>query len=341
VARDSALVSDAEIARRDPEVHVLDVRDLRVSYQTPAGPVRAVNGVTFSLRQGERFGLVGESGSGKTTAALSLMRLLQESAVIEGGEVLLDGVDVLRLSEEEMRLARFAEIALIPQGAMNSLNPMMKVGEQLRDTIRAHRNGLSSGRSIDARIREVLQSVELDVGVIDSYPHELSGGMKQRVCIAMAILLNPKVIIADEPTSALDVVVQRQVMETLRKVQQELGASVILVGHDMGLMAQFVNRVGVMYGGKLVEVGPVRGIFKDPLHPYTQLLIKSLPNLQTKEDFRGIPGLTPSLLSPPPGCMFHPRCPQVMPRCSVETPVLAEVQTDRWVACHLYDRSQP
>jgi peptide/nickel transport system ATP-binding protein len=311
-----------------------------VSYRTPAGPVRAVNGITFFLRPGERFGLVGESGSGKTTAALSLMRLLQEPAAIEGGEVLLNGVDLLRLSEEQMRLARFADISLIPQGAMNSLNPMMKIGEQLRDTIRAHRNGLSSGGSggsADSRIKEVLGSVDLDPTVMAHYPHELSGGMKQRVCIAMAILLNPKVIIADEPTSALDVVVQRQVMETLRRVQEALGASVILVGHDMGLMAQFVDRVGVMYGGKLVEVGPVRGIFKDPLHPYTQLLIKSLPNLQRKEDFRGIPGLTPSLLSPPPGCMFHPRCPQVMQRCSVDIPALVEIKPERWVACHLYD----
>ena len=330
-------VLDRAPARAD---RVLDVRELRVSYRTPAGPVRAVNRVSFFLRPGERLGLVGESGSGKTTTALSLMRLLQESAVIEGGEVLLDGVDLLQLSEQEMRQARFADIALIPQGAMNSLNPMMKIGEQLRDTIRAHRQGRNGAINTDARIREVLESVELHPGVIDSYPHELSGGMKQRVCIAMAILLNPKVIIADEPTSALDVVVQRQVMETLRIVQQDLGASVILVGHDMGLMAQFVNRVGVMYGGKLVEVGPVRGIFKDPQHPYTQLLIKSLPNLQSKEDFRGIPGLTPSLLAPPPGCMFHPRCPQAMPRCSVEVPLLLEVQPDRAVACHLYDEAQ-
>jgi len=322
----------------DRGARVLDVRELRVSYFTAAGPVRAVNGVSFFLRPGERFGLVGESGSGKSTTALSLMRLLQESAVIEGGEVLLDGVDLLSLSDEDMRLSRFADIALIPQGAMNSLNPMMKVGEQLRDTIRAHPKSLVSGTSVDGRIREVLESVELNVGVMGGYPHELSGGMKQRVCIAMAILLHPKVIIADEPTSALDVVVQRQVMETLRQVQQSLGASVILVGHDMGLMAQFVNRIGVMYGGKLVEVGPVRGIFKDPQHPYTQLLINSLPNLETKEDFRGIPGLTPSLLAPPSGCMFHPRCPQVMERCSVDVPVLEEVKPDRWVACHLYDR---
>jgi oligopeptide/dipeptide ABC transporter ATP-binding protein len=316
---------------------VLDVRDLRVSYQTAAGPVRAVNGVSFFLRPGERLGLVGESGSGKTTTALGLMRLLQEPAVIDGGEVLLDGVDLLRLSEEEMRQTRFADIALIPQGAMNSLNPMMKVGEQLRDTIRAHQPPATARVSVEARIREGLESVELEPDVVASYPHELSGGMKQRVCIAMAILLNPRVIIADEPTSALDVVVQRQVMETLRRVQEAMGASVILVGHDMGLMAQFVDRIGVMYGGKLAEVGPVRGIFKDPLHPYTRLLIKSLPNLETKEDFRGIPGLTPSLLAPPPGCMFHPRCPQVMPRCSVDVPVLEEAEPERWVSCHLYD----
>jgi len=316
---------------------VLDVRDLRVSYHTAAGPVRAVNGVSFFLRAGERLGLVGESGSGKTTTALSLMRLLQESAVIEGGEVLLDGVDLLQLSEEGMRQARFADISLIPQGAMNSLNPMLKVGAQLRDTIRAHRRGSNSTGTSDIGSQDVLDSVELEARVMDSYPHELSGGMKQRVCIAMAILLNPKVIIADEPTSALDVVVQRQVMETLRRVQEGLGASVILVGHDMGLMAQFVDRIGVMYGGKLAEVGPVRGIFKDPLHPYTQLLIKSLPNLDAKEDFRGIPGLTPPLLAPPPGCMFHPRCPFAMPRCSLDVPVLEEVKPERWVSCHLYD----
>ena len=317
---------------------VLDVRNLQVSYHTPRGAVRAVNGVSFFLRPSERLGLVGESGSGKTTTALSLMRLIQAPAVIEGGEVWLDGKDLLSLDEDEMRRARFAEIALIPQGAMNSLNPVMKVGEQLRDTIKAHIEGESKA-NIDARIREVLESVDLRPAVMDAYPHELSGGMKQRVCIAMGILLSPKVIIADEPTSALDVVVQRQVMETLGRVQKDLGASVILVGHDMGLMAQFADRVGVMYGGKLIEVGPVREIFKDPLHPYTQLLIGSLPTLQTKELFKGIPGLTPSLLNPPPGCMFHPRCPKAMSHCSVEIPPLQEVKPDRWVACHLYDGS--
>jgi peptide/nickel transport system ATP-binding protein len=324
-------IQDHAVAAAD---RVLDVKNLRVSFHTPRGPIRAVNGVSFFLRRGERLGLVGESGSGKTTTALSLMRLIQSPAVIESGEVLLDGQDLLRLSDEEMRRARFAEIALIPQGAMNSLNPMMKVGEQLRDTIRAHRFAESKA-TLDTNIHAVLESVDLRADVMEAYPHELSGGMKQRVCIAMGILLHPKVIIADEPTSALDVVVQRQVMETLSRVQQELGAAVILVGHDMGLMAQFVNRIGVMYGGKLVEVGPVRDIFKDPLHPYTQLLIGSLPTLESKAIFKGIPGLTPSLLAPPSGCMFHPRCPKVMAHCSVEVPPLIEIKPDRWVACHL------
>lgn len=318
---------------------VLEVRNLQVVYHTPRGPVRAVNDVSFFLRPGERLGLVGESGSGKTTTALSLMRLHQPPAEIVGGQVLLDGKDLLSLSEEAMRRARSAEIALIPQGAMNSLNPVMKVGEQLRDTIRAHATDGNFRGNIDTRIHEVLESVNLPATVMEAYPHELSGGMKQRVCIAMGILLSPKVIVADEPTSALDVVVQRQVMETFGKVQDELGASVILVGHDMGLMAQFVDRIGVMYGGKLVEVGPVRDIFKDPLHPYTQLLIGSLPTLQSKELFRGIPGITPSLLNPPPGCMFHPRCPQAMAHCSVDVPDLVEIRPDRWVACHLYSES--
>lgn len=315
---------------------VLDVKDLRVSYHTARGPVRAVNGVSFFLKPRERLGLVGESGSGKSTTALSLMRLIHSPGVIEGGEILLDGTDLLRLSEEEMRRVRFADIALIPQGAMNSLNPVMKVGEQLRDTIRAHMT-TESKTTLDTRIQAVLESVDLQADVMEAFPHELSGGMKQRVCIAMSILLSPKVIIADEPTSALDVVVQRQVMETLGRVQNELGASVILVGHDMGLMAQFVDRIGVMYGGKLVEVGPVRDIFKDPLHPYTQLLIGSLPTLASKEMFKGIPGLTPSLLMPPPGCMFHPRCPQVMAHCSDEIPNLVEIKPERWVSCHLYN----
>jgi peptide/nickel transport system ATP-binding protein len=318
----------------EPTAAALNVRDLRVTYHTAAGPVRAVNGVSFFLRRGERFGLVGESGSGKTTTALSLMRLLQESADIEGGEVLLDGVDLLRLSEEEMRMARFADIALIPQGAMNSLNPMMKVGEQLRDTIRAHRKGSNSRLNVEVRIREVLASVELHTGVIGSYPHELSGGMKQRVCIAMAIALNPSLIIADEPTSALDVVVQRVVAQTLMDVKKRLNVSMILIGHDMGLQAQLVDRIAVMYAGNIAEITPAQAAFDAPLHPYTQLLIASIPSIKERKALHVTEGLTHDLRRPPPGCVFHLRCEHVADQCRAVVPLMREMRPGQHVACH-------
>ena len=316
---------------------VLQVKDLRVWYHTPRGPVKAVDGVSFGILPDERLGLVGESGSGKSTIALALMRLIRPPGKIQGGSVQLDGVDLLAVGEEQMRRLRLATIALVAQGAMNSLNPVIRVREQIVDAMRDHNEHLST-REASARVESLLDQVGLRPEVAERFPHELSGGMKQRVCIAIAICLRPKVILADEPTSALDVVVQRQVMETLRRVQEQLGASVLLVGHDMGLMAQFVNRLGVMYAGRLVEVSPVRDIFADPLHPYTRLLIASLPSLEEKGQFRGIPGLPPSLLERPTGCSFHPRCPYAMPRCSVQDPLLQEVSPDRWVACHLFDQ---
>lgn len=316
---------------------VLQVRDLRVYYHTPSGPVKAVDGVDFSLHKGERFGLVGESGSGKSTTAWAIMRMIKPPGVIESGTIQLADIQLGTLSETEIKHVRLAEIAMVPQGAMNSLNPVMRIGEQILDGMRWHRNGNSDPRMAE-RLPELLATVGLLPHVLRLYPHELSGGMKQRVCIAIAISVEPKVIIADEPTSALDVVVQRQIMQTLSNVQRRLGASILLVGHDMGLMAKFVDRVGVMYGGKLVEVGPVRDIFKDPKHPYTQLLISSLPSLDEKGVLRGIPGTPPSLLSPPPGCVFHPRCPKVMPMCSAEVPAQRGVGPHRSVACHLYEQ---
>ena len=316
---------------------VLQVEDLRVWYHTPRGPVKAVDGVSFGLLPEERLGLVGESGSGKSTIALALMRLIRPPGEIHSGSVRLDGVDLLAVGDEQMRRLRLATIALVAQGAMNSLNPVVRVREQIVDAMRDHDEHLSR-REANARVASLLDQVGLRPEVADRFPHELSGGMKQRVCIAIAICLRPKVILADEPTSALDVVVQRQVMETLRRVQEELGASVLLVGHDMGLMAQFVNRLGVMYAGRLVDVSPVREMFAAPLHPYTRLLIASLPSLEQKGSFRGIPGLPPSLLERPTGCAFHPRCPHAMPRCSVQDPLLTEVSPGRWVACHLYDQ---
>ncbi len=318
---------------------VLRVEDLRVQYATPRGPVKAVDGVTFDIRPGERFGLVGESGSGKTTTAFALMRLIEPPGEITGGKAILGGVNLLDLSDEEMRQARFAQIALIPQGAMNSLNPVMRIGQQLADTIKAHESS-SRERELEKRIGGLLESVGLSADIARMYPHELSGGMKQRACIAMAISLRPSVILADEPTSALDVVVQRQVLQTLRRVQEDLGASIIFVGHDMGLMAQFVDRIGVMYAGKLVEIGPVEELFTRPKHPYTQLLIGSLPNLDSKGGLRGIPGMPPSLLRPPGGCAFHPRCPMVLDHCPKVTPELRQDEPEHWVSCHLYGNDE-
>jgi oligopeptide/dipeptide ABC transporter ATP-binding protein len=319
---------------------ILSIRDLKVYYHTPRGPVKAVDGVSFDLAPQERFGLVGESGSGKTTIALALMRMIRPPGRIEGGSVQLEGLEVLEVSTEQMRRIRLAAIAMVAQGAMNSLNPVMRVRNQLLDGMYDHGIDLPR-RDANARVAELLRQVGLKPEVAQLYPHELSGGMKQRVCIAIAISLKPRVIIADEPTSALDVVVQKQVMDTLRAVQEDLGAAVILVGHDMGLMAQFVDRLGVMYAGEMAEISPIRDIFDEPLHPYTKLLIASLPSLEEKGVVKGIPGLPPSLLNRPPGCSFEPRCPFAMPHCKTITPLFAEARPNRWVACHLYPTSTP
>jgi peptide/nickel transport system ATP-binding protein len=319
---------------------VLNVSDLHVHFETNRGTVRAVDGVSFALQAGERLGLVGESGSGKSTIALALLRLIKSPGRIASGEVILDGRDITKIPEREMRKVRMGRIALIPQGAMNSLNPVARISQQLADGMRAHDAGLS-GSALDRRIEELLSSVGLRRDVAGKFPHELSGGMKQRVCIAMAISLRPAVIIADEPTSALDVVVQRQIMQTLAQVQEDLGAAVLLIGHDMGLMAQFVDRLGVMYGGKLMEVSPTRPVFANPLHPYTQLLIASLPSFEHLTDFVKTPGTPHSPLAPPPGCVFHPRCPRAFAPCPRIVPALRDVEPNQQVACLLYDQSWP
>jgi peptide/nickel transport system ATP-binding protein len=317
------------------EAAVLQVCDLRVYYDTPLGAVRAVDGVSFEVYQGEVLGLVGESGCGKTTAAMAVLRLVQPPGRIVGGQVFLNGVELTRLSEGELRRIRWRELALIPQGAMNSLNPVMKVRDQIADAIETH-EGKQPARELKERILQLLATVGLPARVYNMYPHELSGGMKQRVCIAMAIALNPPLIIADEPTSALDVVVQRVVGETLLRVKEQLGVSIILIGHDMGLQAQLANRVAVMYAGHLVELAPVLAIFSAPLHPYTQLLIEAIPTIKQRKPLKLTEGLTHDLRNPPPGCIFHLRCPHAMDVCRSEKPPLREVRPGHFLACYLH-----
>ena len=267
--------------------------------------------------------------------ALAMMRMIKPPGRIEGGEVIVGDTDLMALSEEEMLTARLNKISYIPQGAMNSLNPVMRIGAQMVDAIKAHDKSISKDQLTEMSMTS-LESVDLDRGVFKMYPHELSGGMKQRVCIAIGILLKPQVIIADEPTSALDVVTQRQVMETIDRVQDTLGAAIILIGHDMGLMAQFVDKVAVMYTGRLMELSSVGEMFTDPKHPYAQALISSLPSLENKGVFQGIPGLAPALLRLPSGCAFHPRCQHTTEICKTTLPHLEQMENGRIVACHLY-----
>ena len=312
---------------------ILRVEKLRVGYDHPRGIVRAVDDVSFELRPHERFGLAGESGSGKSTMALAILRMIKPPGRIDGGEVWLADQPLSRLDTDAMRRLRLAGIAMVPQGSMNSLNPVMRVHDQLADAIQTHEGKHSAG-ALHSRILEALATVGLPRRVYDLFPHELSGGMKQRVCIAMAIVLKPALIIADEPTSALDVVVQRVVAETLLDVKRRLNVSMILIGHDMGLQAQLVDRVAVMYAGNIVEIAPVQAAFAEPLHPYTQVLISSIPSIRERKPLRVTEGITHDLRRPPPGCVFSLRCPHVVEECRARVPALRELEPDHLVACH-------
>jgi peptide/nickel transport system ATP-binding protein len=310
----------------------LQVRDLVVNYHTDDGIVRAVAGASFDVPPGRRLGLVGESGSGKTTTALALIQMLRAPGRVDGGTAKIGDVDLLSLSPQEMRKHRLRTVGYIPQGAMNSLNPVLPVGRQMRNALVDHDVRLSRSE-FEQTIARALAGVDLDPRVAGLYPHELSGGMKQRVCIATGTLLKPKLIIADEPTSALDVVTQRQVMAQLGRHQDESGSALILIGHDMGLMVQFVHDLAVMYAGRLVEIGTVAAVLERPRHPYTKALIESVPRLKHRGTLRGVPGVTPSLARLPDGCAFHPRCPDSIARCRLERPALDRSLGQHRAAC--------
>lgn len=316
------------------EVTSLDVRDLHVHYATPRGAIIAANGVTLGVHKGEFLGLVGESGCGKTTVAMAILQVVQAPGRIVQGEIRINGQDLVGLPEKALRALRWRELALIPQGAMNSLNPVTRIREQMADAILAHEH--MDRPALERRILRLLNDVGLPDRVIAMHPHELSGGMKQRVCIAMSIALNPHVIIADEPTSALDVIVQRVVAQTLLDVKERLGLSIVMIGHDMGLQAQLADRIAVMYAGNLVEVAPVESVYEKPLHPYTQLLIESIPSIKVRKPLKVTEGLTHDLRNPPPGCIFQFRCGFVKQKCRDSRPSLIEIEQDHLAACWLY-----
>lgn len=323
-----------------PKEVILEVKHLRIHYETPKGDVIAVNGINFKVYKGEIVGLVGESGCGKTTAAMGILQLVQSPGRICGGEVVINGVNLLALSEKQLRERRWRELALIPQGAMNSLNPVMRVRNQIADAITTH-EGSQPKEALKKRILDVFSLVGLPPRVYNLFPHELSGGMKQRVCIAMAIVLNPPLIIADEPTSALDVVVQRVVAQTLLDVKNRLGVSMVMIGHDMALQAQLVDRIIIMYAGNIVEVTPVARAFENPLHPYTQLLIASIPSIKERKPLKITEGLTHDLRNPPPGCIFQFRCQHVGEGCRKNiAPTMLEMEPEHFVACHIYTQGR-
>lgn len=316
---------------------LLEVRSLSTVYRTPEGPLRAVDGVDLTLDRGEVLGVVGESGSGKTTLAMSLMRLVKPPGRILGGSVVLDGEDLFRLRRSQMPARRGRDLALIPQSAMRALNPVIPVDKQVAETITAHRK-VGRGAALKTA-RERLEEVGIPPGRHGAYPHELSGGMRQRVVIAMAVANEPKLVIADEPVSGLDVVVQARILRLISDLTQRRDLSMILVSHDLPVVARVCDRIAVMYGGKIVETGEARAVFEEPLHPYTRALVEAIPRLHGPgQTPRSIPGDPPDLHRPPTGCSFHPRCPVVFTGCVEADPPLEEVRPGRWAACLLHGR---
>jgi len=322
--------------------HLLEVKNLRTQFPTRAGLVRAVDDVSFYLDRGELLGLVGESGCGKSMTALSIMRLIAPPGKIVDGELLFEGKDLLKLSDAEMRQMRGDDIAMIFQDPMTSLNPVFTVGEQIAEALRLHRK--LSRKEAHAATIEAMREVAISDPArrLDDYPHQLSGGMRQRVMIAMALACNPKLLIADEPTTALDVTIQAQILELLNELRKQRELAVLLITHDLGVVAEVADRVAVMYTGRIVEESPVEELFARPKHPYTEGLLRSVPKLTAtdaikKERLDTIEGVVPSRTDLPSGCHFAPRCPHRMPRCTEGTIPLYPLDGGVEVRCVLYD----
>ena len=302
---------------------LLDVRDLRIVYDSPRGPVEACSGVNLTVRPGEFVGIVGESGCGKSTLLYAITRLLGPpfAGEIMEGQIVFQGRDMVALTERQLRHIRWREFSVVMQSAMNALNPVRTIGDQFKDAILAHEKW--SEERIRERSAEVLRLVSIDPVHLGSYSHQLSGGMRQRAMIAMALLFTPDLIVMDEPTSALDVVAQRSLMVQIKELQQELGFAVVFVTHDMSLVSHFSDRLLVMYAGQVVEFGPTRKVFDSPSHPYSKSLLDAFPSIRgPKVPLLGIPGDPPNLANPPEGCRFNPRCPAVKERCRSEAPEL-------------------
>jgi peptide/nickel transport system ATP-binding protein len=294
---------------------VLKVDNLNMHYETSEGNVTAVKDVSFSINKGESFGLVGESGCGKTSVAMSLLQLQADNAKISSGSIVLDGQDLVGLSENELRKVRWDGISIVFQGAMNAWNPVVKVGEQIREAIREHYPNNSKLENTD-KIASLFEIVGLEKSTMDRFPHELSGGMKQRAVIALALSCDPKVVIADEPTTALDVVIQDQILKEIKKVQELLGLSLIYISHDIAVIAEMTDNMAVMYAGRIVEKGPTNKIFSSPKHAYTRLLLESTPSVVgEKKKLRSLDGEPPSLIDDVEGCTFSPRCPDPTEEC--------------------------
>lgn len=317
---------------------LLNVENLNVEYLTEKGIAKAVQDVSLSLGKGETLGLVGESGSGKSTLGLAIMRLIQPPGRISSGRILFEGKDILKMNDEEVRRLRGSRIAMIFQDPMTSLNPVKSIGEHFVEYIREHRREVSEKEawSIAGRI---LSDVGISESRLKEYPHQFSGGMRQRVMIGLALALNPSLVIADEPTTSLDVMVEAQILELLKNMKDKFQLSLLLITHNMGIVAEVCDRVAVMYAGRIAEVSPTNNLFKEPKHPYTMALIESIPNITVKDQIlKTIQGHPPDLIHPPSGCPFHPRCPYAFERCKKEVPGLIKVGHDSYAACHLLDK---